>query len=147
MANLESTYMGLSLRNPFVVGACSMTAHMDALKKMQDAGAGAVVIQSLFEEQILLEKYKMEEDIEMYDDWHAEMTNIFPDMEHDEPYMAHVPPGETAEIVWTFNRAGEFAFACLLPGHYQAGMVAEVTVERASRQAGLVLNDASARRD
>lgn len=85
MANLEATYMGLSLRNPFVVGACSMTAHMDALKKMQDAGAGAVVIQSLFEEQILLEKYKMEEEIEMYDDWHAEMTNIFPDMEHSGP--------------------------------------------------------------
>ncbi len=85
MASLETTYMGLNLRNPFVVGACSLTAHMDALKKMQDAGAGAVVIQSLFEEQILLEKYKMEEDIQMYDDWHAEMTDIFPDLEHSGP--------------------------------------------------------------
>lgn len=60
---------------------------------------------------------------------HAELMMRFPNMEHDEPYMAHVPPGETAEIVWTFNRAGDFEFACLLPGHYQAGMLASVKVE------------------
>lgn len=59
---------------------------------------------------------------------HAEMMVKFPNMEHDEPYMAHVAPGETAEIVWTFNRAGDFEFACLLPGHYQAGMLAAVSV-------------------
>lgn len=60
---------------------------------------------------------------------HAELMLRFPNMEHDEPYMAHVPPGETAEIVWTFNRAGEFEFACLLPGHYQAGMLATIKVK------------------
>lgn len=59
---------------------------------------------------------------------HAEMMVKFPNMEHDEPYMAHVPPGETREIVWTFNRDGEFEFACLIPGHYQAGMLAKVEV-------------------
>ncbi len=61
-------------------------------------------------------------------DEHAALMMKFPDMEHDEPYMAHVPPGKTAEIVWTFNRAGEFDFACLIAGHYQAGMVGKVTV-------------------
>ena len=76
---------------------------------------------------------------------HAEMMMKFPNMAHDEPYMAHVPPGETVEIVWTFNRAGEFEFACLLPGHFQAGMVADVTVERAE-QASLVQPDGSSRR-
>jgi uncharacterized cupredoxin-like copper-binding protein len=59
---------------------------------------------------------------------HAELMLRFPDMEHDEPYMAHVPPGETAEIVWTFNQTGDLQFACLLPGHYQAGMLATVFV-------------------
>ena len=59
---------------------------------------------------------------------HAEMMVKFPTMEHDEPYMAHVPPGKTGEIVWTFNRAGEFEFACLIAGHYQAGMVGTITV-------------------
>lgn len=61
---------------------------------------------------------------------HAELMVKFPDMEHDEPYMAHVPPGQTGEIVWTFNRAGRFEFACLIAGHYQDGMKGVITVEK-----------------
>lgn len=59
---------------------------------------------------------------------HAAMMVKFPTMEHDEPYMVHVAPGKTGEIVWTFNRAGTFDFACLIPGHYQAGMRGKVVV-------------------
>ena len=59
---------------------------------------------------------------------HAALMLKFPGMEHDEPYMAHVPPGKTGQIVWTFNRAGQFEFACLIAGHYQAGMVGTITV-------------------
>ena len=65
-------------------------------------------------------------------DAHAALMLKFPDMEHDEPWMAHVPPGKTAEIVWTFNRAGQFDFACLIAGHYQAGMVGRIKVAAAS---------------
>ena len=61
-------------------------------------------------------------------DEHAALMVKFPTMEHDEPYMAHVPVGKTGEIVWTFNRAGDFDFACLIAGHYQAGMVGTVKV-------------------
>ena len=64
---------------------------------------------------------------------HAEMMVKFPNMEHDEPYMAHVPPGKTGEIVWTFNRAGEFEFACLIAGHYQGGMVGTILVAPAGK--------------
>ena len=59
---------------------------------------------------------------------HAALMLKFPTMEHSEPYMAHVGPGQTGEIIWTFNRAGEFDFACLIAGHYQAGMVGKVSV-------------------
>ncbi len=59
---------------------------------------------------------------------HAELMKKHPGMEHDEPYMAHVEPGKTAEIVWQFTRAGEFHFGCLVPGHFEAGMVGKVTV-------------------
>ena len=59
---------------------------------------------------------------------HAALMVKFPTMEHDEPYMAHVPPGKTGEIIWTFNRAGSFDFACPIAGHYQAGMVGKITV-------------------
>jgi uncharacterized cupredoxin-like copper-binding protein len=61
-------------------------------------------------------------------DDHAALMKKFPNMEHDEPYMVHVAPGKTGEVVWTFNRPGVFEFACLIPGHYEAGMTGKVTV-------------------
>jgi len=59
---------------------------------------------------------------------HAALMQQHPGMEHDEPYMVHVAPGKTGEILWTFNRAGEFEFACLIDGHYQAGMKGRIRV-------------------
>ena len=59
---------------------------------------------------------------------HAEQMKKFPDMEHDAPYMAHVKAGMSSDIVWQFTRPGEFHFACLVPGHFEAGMVGKVTV-------------------
>ena len=62
-------------------------------------------------------------------DKHAEMMLKHPNMEHDEPYMAHVSPGKSSEIIWKFNRPGSFDFACLIAGHYQAGMVGKIEVK------------------
>lgn len=59
---------------------------------------------------------------------HAELMKKFPGMEHDEPYMAHVAPGKTQTIVWQFTKAGAFHFGCLLPGHFEAGMVGRIHV-------------------
>ena len=59
---------------------------------------------------------------------HAELMKKHPGMQHDEPYMAHVPPGRRGDIVWTFNRPGEFAFACLIAGHFEAGMRGTIRV-------------------
>jgi len=61
---------------------------------------------------------------------HAEMMKKHPGMEHDEPYMAHVNPGAKGDIIWTFNRAGSFEFACLIPGHFEAGMIGRITVKQ-----------------
>lgn len=58
---------------------------------------------------------------------HATLMARFPAMQHDEPYMVHVDAGKTGEIVWTFNRAGRFEFACLIAGHYEAGMRGTIT--------------------
>lgn len=60
---------------------------------------------------------------------HAELMKKHPGMEHDEAWMAHVDPGRRGELVWHFNRAGRFQFACLIPGHFDAGMVGSITVE------------------
>jgi uncharacterized cupredoxin-like copper-binding protein len=59
---------------------------------------------------------------------HAELMRKNPGMEHDEPYMAHVPPGKTQTIVWTFANAGEFNYGCLVAGHFEAGMLGTLTV-------------------
>jgi uncharacterized cupredoxin-like copper-binding protein len=48
--------------------------------------------------------------------------------DHQTPSMVHVHPGSSGEIVWRFNRAGTFAYACLVPGHYEAGMKGTVNV-------------------
>jgi len=63
---------------------------------------------------------------------HAELMKKHPTMEHDEPYMAHVPPGKSGEIVWQFTQPGTFRFACLMPGHswndLREGMVGTIEV-------------------
>lgn len=64
---------------------------------------------------------------------HYELMKKFPDMEHDEPHMVHLKPGETGEMVWQFTRAGEFYFACLMPGHYDKGMIGKIVVNPATQ--------------
>jgi uncharacterized cupredoxin-like copper-binding protein len=59
---------------------------------------------------------------------HAELMKKHPGMEHEEPYMAHVAPGRRETIVWQFTKAGEFHFGCLIPGHFEAGMIGRITV-------------------
>jgi uncharacterized cupredoxin-like copper-binding protein len=60
---------------------------------------------------------------------HSEAMKKHPGMAHDEPHLAHVDAGAKGEVVWQFTRPGEFLFACLLPGHFEAGMVGRVVVE------------------
>ena len=59
---------------------------------------------------------------------HAALMKKFPGMEHDEPYMTHVMAGRKGDIVWNFNRPGTFQFACLIPGHFEAGMTGTIVV-------------------
>lgn len=85
MINLKTRYMGLELKNPIIVGACNLATNPDNLKRMEDAGAAAVVFKSLFEEQIQLETFQMEEEMGEYSDRHAEMITLFPTLEHAGP--------------------------------------------------------------
>ncbi|MBN2013452.1 dihydroorotate dehydrogenase-like protein [candidate division KSB1 bacterium] len=85
MADLKTTYMGLELKNPIIAGASDLTANIKKIESIEAAGAGALVIKSLFEEQIQLEIYKFEEELHKNDELHAEMTSIFPRLEHAGP--------------------------------------------------------------
>ena len=63
---------------------------------------------------------------------HAEQMRKHPGMEHDDPNQANVAAGKTGELVWQFTQAGRFDFACLLPGHFEAGMRGQIDVVAAA---------------
>lgn len=85
MANLKTSYLGIPLKNPVIAGASELTSNMNSIMKIEEAGAGALVIKSLFEEQIQLERARFEEEQSQYSDMNAEMTNLYPEMEHSGP--------------------------------------------------------------
>jgi len=85
MINLKVYYMGFELRNPIIVGASNLAIKPDNLKRMEDAGAAAIILKSLFEEQIQLESLQMDEEMGEYSERHAEMISLFPTLEHAGP--------------------------------------------------------------
>jgi len=60
---------------------------------------------------------------------HAEMMAAMPSMEHSDKNRARVASGRSSSFVWRFSHKGEFEFACLIPGHYEAGMHGIVVVK------------------
>ena len=62
MAKLETKYLGLSLKNPVIVSSCGLSSTVDKIAKLAQAGAGAVVLKSIFEEQIKMEAGSMLKD-------------------------------------------------------------------------------------
>jgi len=85
MATLTTKHMGVTLKNPLILGACNLSNNLDKLKEAEEAGVSAVVYRSLFEEQIQLEDNEMSNRLEAYDDRNAEMINLFPNIEHGGP--------------------------------------------------------------
>ena len=60
---------------------------------------------------------------------HAEAMQKSPDMAHAEPNGRQLAPNKAGEIVWKFTKAGEFEYACLIPGHREAGMTGTIVVK------------------
>ncbi|HOW26747.1 MAG TPA: dihydroorotate dehydrogenase-like protein [Bacteroidales bacterium] len=85
MSDLRTNYMGIELKNPIIVGASNLVLDEHHLKQMEEAGAAAVVYKSLFEEQVQLENLALSEAMDEYSERHAEMTTLFPDIEHAGP--------------------------------------------------------------
>lgn len=85
MADLSTTYMGLKLKNPIILGASNLVSKPEVIEQLEEAGIAAIVYKSLFEEQIRLETIQFEEELHEYEERNAEMTRIFPDLEHAGP--------------------------------------------------------------
>ena len=85
MANLSTTYMGIKLKNPIVLGASNLVNKPEVIRELEEAGIAAIVYRSLFEEQIQLESIQLEEELHEYENRNAEMTRLFPDIQHAGP--------------------------------------------------------------
>lgn len=85
MANLSTTYMGVKLKNPLILGASNLVEKPGMIEEIEEAGIGAIVYRSLFEEQIQLEDLQMSEELTEYEYRNAEMERLFPSLEHAGP--------------------------------------------------------------
>ncbi len=83
--SLSTYYGGLTLKNPIVIGSSNIVSDVENLVKLEEAGAAAIVYKSLFEEQIELESFKMDQMSESYSNWDAEHTTFFPSARHAGP--------------------------------------------------------------
>ena len=85
MANLSVTYMGIKLKSPLILGSCNLSMKPGVPEQLEEAGIGAIVYKSLFEEQVQLEDLQMSEDLSEYEYRNAEMGRLFPSIEHAGP--------------------------------------------------------------
>lgn len=85
MINLATNYMGIELKNPIIAGASNMSTDLATLKKLEQAGAAAIVYKTLFEEQINLESAQFDDQLEANEGLHAEMTSLYPKLQHAGP--------------------------------------------------------------
>jgi dihydroorotate dehydrogenase (fumarate) len=85
MNKLKTIYMGIELNNPIILGASNLVMDLDNLKKAEELGAGAIIYRSLFEEQIQLERFQLDERLTEFNDLNAEMVQIHPNIEHAGP--------------------------------------------------------------
>jgi dihydroorotate dehydrogenase (fumarate) len=100
MPDLSTTYLGLKLRSPLVPSASPLGVEIDNLVKMEDCGAGALVLPSLFEEQILAERDELEKTVEEHTDSWSEASTYFPNMKDlkygPEQYLHHISKAKKA---------------------------------------------------
>ncbi len=86
MANLNTTYMGIQLESPLVVAASSISNYIDRIEMAEKAGAGALVIRSLFEEQIMFDALQLEYSLSVGSESFAEALSYFPYIKHGEAH-------------------------------------------------------------
>ena len=99
-SDLSTTYLGLTLKNPLVVSASPLCEELDSIRRMEDAGAAAVVLHSLFEEQITLESHHLDHYLSHGTESFAEALTYFPDMVDynlgPDGYLEHIRQAKAA---------------------------------------------------
>ncbi len=108
MADLSTNYMGLKLKNPIIAGSSNLSLDINNIKALEKAGIGAIVYKSLFEEQVNFESADLDEELQMYNERHAEMIKIHPEMEHAGPkefllQLKRLKENSTVPIIASIN--------------------------------------------
>lgn len=85
MADISTTYMGIKMNSPVMVGACTYSRKIDNIKKAEEMGAGGLVIYSLFQEEIEMDAQELEDALMFGSERFAESITLFPQMEHSGP--------------------------------------------------------------
>lgn len=116
--DLTATYLGLKLKNPLMISACPLTADLDQLKRLEDAGAAGAVLPSLFEEQIEHDAEQMIKVHEFGTDSFAEALTYFPD-----PEDYHSEPDEYLETIARAKQAVEMPIVASLNGASKGGWI------------------------
>lgn len=101
MANISTSFMGINMGSPIIVGASTLSNHTDNIKRAEDAGAGGLVIHSLFQEQIELEAMEIEDELLISSDHFPESLTYFPQMKH---------AGAREHIMWVEKARKEVKF-------------------------------------
>lgn len=116
--DLSTTYMGLTLKNPLVPSASPLSETLDGIRRMEDAGASAVVMYSLFEEQIILQSYQLDHHLSYLTDSFAEALTVFPDL-----YNYKIGPEAYLELISQAKRAVDIPIIASLNGVSTGGWV------------------------
>lgn len=107
--------------------AVDMTDNMRFTPDVLKVRRGETVRLDVMNKGRVLHEFVLGTPADIQEHWQA-MKN-HPGMAHEQPQSAHVGAGSKGEVVWQFTKPGEFRFACLLPGHFEAGMAGKVIVE------------------
>ncbi len=103
MADLETTYLGLNLSNPIVASAGPLSRKPSSIRELEDAGIGAVVLHSLFEEQVTIEQKYLNENLVRGEESYAEALSYFPDFEEfvfsPDEYLEHIRRAKEAASI------------------------------------------------
>jgi dihydroorotate dehydrogenase (fumarate) len=133
--DLSTTYMGINLKNPIVPSSSPLSEDIDNIRRMEDAGAAAVVMYSLFEEQITLESYELDHYLSYNTDTYAEALTYFPEKE-----TYHVGPEGYLDLVRKAKEAVDIPIIGSLNGVSTGGWIEYAKKIEEAGADGLELN-------
>ena len=131
--NLTTTYMGISLRNPFIVGSSPLTGDLDTVKQLEDQGAAALVLPSLYEEEITSEQMS---DFFSYDTY----SESFPEASSYSPDPETAPGDEYLEHLRRVKKAVAIPVIASLNGSTPGGWLSYARLMEEAGADGLELN-------